>query len=192
MGSGRVVYWGILFIAGVAGCANSPSGPAASPRRYTMLREVGVSQSAAFAAAEQALAERFRIDVRRPKDGFLRTVPISTVEQNSTGPLSQVLGARRPVRRFVEVRVLVEGQAVSIGCMALVQENQAVAHRTFERERGLSDIPSDTPADREAGSTLEQQAVWKTTGRDQALERDIRRAIERILRDNANGGVDQP
>ncbi|MFQ5491708.1 MAG: hypothetical protein ACE5GE_13400 [Phycisphaerae bacterium] len=192
MASSRVCLSGTLFMVVVSGCAGPAGGPSPSMRRYTMLREVGISQSSAFAAAEQALARRFRIELRQPKAGLLRTVPVSSVEQRSSATLSAALGVQSPVRRYVEVRVLAEGGDVTIGCKAIVQENQAVAHRTFERERGLTDIPSDTPADREAGATMEQRAVWKTTGRDQTLERDICRSIEQILRDAPEGGDRDP
>jgi hypothetical protein len=47
----------------------------------------------------------------------------------------------------------------------------------FARTHSLSDRPSDTPADWEGPATAEQNTVWRVTGRDRALEREIRRAI---------------
>ncbi len=135
----------------------------------------------AFDAAEQALQERFKIEVREPGRGYLKTAAVLTSAPRKATVLDSKLRSKRAVRKSVEIRIEPEGDGVVVGCRASIEENQSGAHRMYQRSHTISDIPSDTPAERGAASTPEQDAVWKTVGRDKALERQIYRAITEIL-----------
>jgi len=45
----------------------------------------------------------------------------------------------------------------------------------------LSDLPTDTPIDREGATTQEQNTVWRTIGRDKSKERSILDIIAMIV-----------
>jgi hypothetical protein len=169
-----VVCVGLVF----CGACNqaAPSG-----RSYTLLRQDSVTMAAAFDAAERAVKERFRVAERDPAAGLLRTAPVLRSAPAEGTRLGDTLRTPRRMRTTVEVRVNREGDGVAIGCKALIEENQAGAHSLFVREHAISDVPSDTPAERGAAATNEQNAAWKPAGRDRALEREIVRAIGELL-----------
>ena len=178
----------VVLVAGVGLLCGACKSPGPSGRSYSLTRHSSVAAGRAFAAAEQALGERFHIRVRDPGEGLLRTEPVMETAPREDGRLGDRLRTPRRVRKSVEVRIEPEGDGVAIGCKALVEENQAGAHRAFEREHALSDIPSDTPADWGAGATAEQEAVWQARGRDRDLERQICRAIDEILAQRTEPG----
>lgn len=177
--TGRALLAG-LFTAGVLTLAACES-PAPTGRSHTALRQQSTTAAAAFAAAEQALRERFRIEVRDPKRGILRTSALETRERVQSGRMGDALGAPRRVRKIAEVRIESLGDDVNIWCRVTVEQDDTGAHQLFVADQGLSDIPSDTPADREGGATARQNTVWRTTGRDRQLEREIRLAIQELL-----------
>ena len=174
----KCMLWLVAWV--VLGCGACQS-PAPTGRSHTLLRQRSVTPAVAFSAAEQALRERFRIQVRDPVAGLLRTEPVITEAPPEPARVVDTLRTRRRVRKVVEVRVEPEGDGVAIGCKAVIEENQAREHRLFAREHSLSDVPSDTPADREAAVTAEQDAVWRVIRRDKTLEGQICQAINELL-----------
>ena len=176
-----------LWLVGLAlSCCGACQTAPATGHSHTLVRQRSVSLAAAFEAAERAVSERFRVMVADRAKGLVRSAPVWAEAAPSPERIGDRLGRPRRVRKTVEVRVEPEGDGVSIGCKVLIEENQAGAHRLFSREHGLSDVPSDTPADRGAAATLEQDAVWRVTGRDRALERQICQSIRELL-DEAAG-----
>jgi hypothetical protein len=77
-----------------------------------------------------------------------------------------------------EVRVADAGDAVKVFCKVLVQQYESDERRLFVREHALSDLPTETPAAADAATSPEQNATWRTRGRDKVLERRILRAIQ--------------
>ncbi len=181
MNGARLLRWVAVPVLACGGCAS----PAPTGRSHTLLREAAVTPAAAFAAARQAVGERFRIRLSDPAAGLVRSEPVMAEAPPAPGRIDTTLGKPRLVRKTVEVRIEPEGDAVTIGCKVIVEENQAGAHRVFAEEHAISDVPSETPADRGAASTPEQEAVWRVTGRDRELERQLCRAISELL---ARGG----
>ncbi|MFH0979972.1 MAG: hypothetical protein V2A79_00350 [Planctomycetota bacterium] len=162
-----------LLVIGVAGC----SAPQATALNYSVLRLADASQAAVFDAAAQALGEHFTIRRSDRVAGMLEAVPMEGVGKGSRGRLGDVVAVPRRERRVAEVRVESEGNLVKVFCKVLVQEYDTQAHQMFNREHALSDLPTDTPADRDAATTTEQNAVWRTQRRDKALEDRILRAV---------------
>lgn len=170
----------VALMAGAVWCVGC-STPLAPEGSFTVMRQQNATKAAAFDAAERALQERFRIETRNELAGVLKTEPQFETSVQHTGRLGDRLGASRRVRKSVEVRIRPEGEDIVVACKARIEENQAEAHRAFATEHRISDVPSDTPADREAAATSEQEAVWRTTGRDKALEREICDTIDELL-----------
>ena len=177
---------GAIAAVAVAGCRT----PAPTARSHTTLRQRSTTPEAAFAAAEQALRERFRIEVRDPKRGLLRTAAVETRDRVKGGRIGDTLGAPRRVRKVAEVRIEPDGRDVNIWCRVAVEQDETDAHQLFVQDQGLSDIPSDTPPDREGSATARQNTVWRPRGRDRQLEREIRLAIQELLDKSASTGQD--
>lgn len=85
--------------------------------------------------------------------------------------------SRSRLRRVVHVRVTQSTDVVNVYCQVAIQEQTTEAHRMFRRNHMISDTPGETPIDREAATTDEQNIVWQTIGRDKAAERRILEAI---------------
>jgi hypothetical protein len=145
------------------------------------LRQQSTTPQAAFAAAEQALRERFRIEVRDPQRGLLRSAPLEDRAPVKGGRLGDTLGTPRRVRRVAEVWIEPDGPDVSISCRVLIEQDETDSHQMFVQDHGLSDIPSETSPDREGAATAQQRTVWRPRGRDRQLERELWLAIEELL-----------
>ncbi len=172
-----------LFLLGSFGC----QGPAVNTVSFQRQRLDAASHETAYAAAERAVGERFRVSGRDPQNGVIRgTAYESAGHVASRGVLGErltLVGARRTVT----VRVRDVSGDVEVYCRVRVQENTADSVRMLTRENTISDQPHDTPADREAGTSRAQNAVWKNRSRDRAMEREILASIREILQKNADG-----
>ena len=174
---GRLAIAGIVVAVAIAGCES----PGPSRSTFTPLRVKSATMAEAFAAAEETLLEQFHIEVRDPARGLLRTAAIESRERQSGAGLGDALGATRTVRKYVEVRVQPADAGVNIWCKVPIERNETDSHRMFANRDALSDSPSDSPADWSGATTTEQNTVWRPTGRDRRLEREIRRAIREKL-----------
>ncbi len=173
----RLAVVAIVLAVGAVGCES----PAPRSGSYTPQRLRAVTPAEAFAAAEQVLSEDFQIATRDPSLGLLRTAHVESRERSADQPIRGTLGSPKRVRKYSEVRIEPAGDGVNVWCKVVVEENQSDAYRMFHQEHALSDIPSDTPADREGGTTAAQNTVWKVKRRDRAMERQIRRSIRNLL-----------
>jgi hypothetical protein len=148
---------------------------------YNVLRLSGASEAAVFDAAAQALGEHFTVRRYDRATGILEAVPKETVAAGHSGRLGDVVAVPRRERRVAEMRVESAGAVVKVFCKVLVQEYDTQAHQMFNREHTLDDLPTDTPAERDAATTTEQNAVWRTQRRDRGLETQILRAVREQL-----------
>ena len=166
-----------LFGAWVAGCASPP----ATKLNYAVTRVEAASQDVAMAAAEQALREHFRIARVDRAAGLIECAPVESQEAVRSGRIGDVLGASRRVRRVAEVRVEDLGDGARVFCKVLLQQYETEERRMFDREHALSDVPSETPAAGEAATLPQQNATWRTRGRDKVLERRILQAVHELV-----------
>ncbi len=172
----------VLAALGSAGCG----GPEVNTVSFQHQTIQAVSFDSAFAAAESAVGERFRISERNPRTGTIRGVAHETSVDATWEP-----GERRLVpvraRRSATVRVREGDGRVDIYCRVQVQENTADTARMLKRENTVFDQPHDTPADRDAGISREQSAVWRNRRRDRAMEREVFASVVEILGGSAGG-----
>ena len=148
--------------------------PQVTRHAYSMRPATQQDPSAMFDWAQAALVDLgYRIDHRDRGTGVLEA---RSLDRHAHGPARSHalrLSAQRPTRRVVRVRIEPTAQALRILCRVLVQEQVTEAHRIVARDvRGL-DTPGETPIDRDAATTLQQNTVWRTLRRDQADERAI-------------------
>lgn len=166
-----------MMTAALAGCAS----PRPSAVNYNAITMSGATEDAVLDAAEGALAEHFQLARR---DAGTRTITTLPTESTVTGKgerIGDVIGATRRERRTAEVRVEPAGPTVKVFCKVLVQEYDTDAHQVFSRDLASDDRPGDTPAQRDAATTTEQNAVWRTKMRDKEMERQILRDIQERL-----------
>lgn len=168
----------------------SCTAPARQDTTFQRQRLAGVEYSRAFDAAGEALREQFRIARSDYENGIVSAVPAMTSGRGDGGHvLSDSLSAPQESRRVAEVRVRAHGPDVEVSCRVLVQRNDAAAARMLSLERRGYDQPTETPAERDAGTTSAQNAVWTKGTRDRAAERVILASIrERVARSKPDDG----
>jgi hypothetical protein len=167
-----------LLVAGVLTyCLPGCGQPAASPLTHSTRLIEKADRQAVFDAAETALLEQgYRIDRRDPAAGLLQTLPLEGTPADPS--LREGFGGSRSVtRRKAEVRIEVEPDGTRANCKVAVQRLSRPAHRFVGRDRYGMDTPDETPIDRDAATTEEQNTIWQTTHRDKAMERAILDAI---------------
>jgi len=171
---GRTVA--VLFLAvlaAVSGCTTPPARSAA----YSVVQAQTSDTEAAFQAAEVALVELgYVIERREAASGVLRGR--SALNPRDASGHAR-LSSRGEWRRIGEVRLEPAAGEISLCCRVLVQERTSQAHRTFFQDEHGDDAPTDTPIDREAGTTARQIATWRTVRRDKGAERRILDVIAR-------------
>jgi hypothetical protein len=145
----------------------------------------GATEAAVLDAAEGALAEHFPLARRDLGARRITTLATESAAPGGGERIGDVVGATRRERRRAEVVVEPASEGVKVFCKVLVQEYDTEAHQVFSRDHALDDRSRDTPAQRDAASTSEQNAVWRTKRRDKDLERRILRDVQSRL-----GGAD--
>jgi len=80
-------------------------------------------------------------------------------------------------RRMVQIHVEPFGQTLKIFCKVIIQQHAMEAHRLLAYDRDTTDVPTQTPIERDAATTTEQNTVWQTNKRDKVMEREILTAI---------------
>ncbi len=158
----------------VGGCAS----PGLSPLNYTVRHVEGRKRAAVFAAAEAALNElSYGIYHADPAKGTINALPISAIPAEKETRAGSRPGSQTRLRRSAYLRLTQSAAVVNVYCKVVVQEQTTEAHRMFRHDHRVSDIPDDTPIDRDAATTTEQNTVWRTIRRDKATERRILEAI---------------
>jgi len=163
---------GIMTVA-VAGC----SQPKATALNYKVMRLSGATQEAVFDAATRALGEYFTVHQYDPAAGILEGAAPEEVSAGGSKRLRDVVAMPRRERRVAHMRVESAESTVKVFCKVLVQICDTPAHQMYDREHALHDLPTDTPAQRGAAATTEQNSVWRNDRRDKRLESQILRAV---------------
>ncbi len=166
--------WLFISCFCVGGCVS----PRLSPLNYTVKHVQGRKRAAVFAAAEAALKElSYEIYNADPAKGTINALPISATAAEKETRAGSGPGSQTRLRRAVYVRLTQSAAVVNVYCKVVVQEQTTEAHRMFRHDHRVSDIPDDTPIDRDAATTKEQNTVWRTIRRDKATERAILEAV---------------
>jgi hypothetical protein len=168
-----------------SGCQSA----APTTKNYSYLRMPSCSREAAFTAARQAMGERYRIARGDLGEGVITSVPEESDEPGSSGQVGDVVGAPRRLRTTAQTRVSGSGNSAEVWCKVLVERYETDERNLFVRDLAMADAPTHTPAERDAGATPEQNAVWRTDRRDKVAERDILRAVHEIVE---RGGLASP
>ncbi len=161
-----------LFV--VEGCA----APGPSTAQHTIIHLQGVDRAVAFNAAELALVKLgYKIDRQDLSSGILEAAPVADAGGGELTRRPARLSSPSDARRVAKVRVEQVGDTVSVHCQVLVQEQTTQTHRLFADDRHGQDTPTNTPIEREAATTVQQNTVWRTIRRDRDNERQILAAV---------------
>lgn len=156
----------------LSGCATT----AATPVNYSIRPVAERNVESVLDAAEAALVENgFAIALRNAKERTITTVPV--VETADPGDTSLRSRLRRQTRKLADIRVEQVSDETRVFCKVAVQQQTTETHRLMASDKSSSDLPHDTPIDRGAYSTPEQNTVWETIRRDGAAERAILASI---------------
>lgn len=185
------MYRLVLFLAigsfvSQCACVSSPASgrivPPGDPDAGSRQRFRAVAYEAAFDAAQEAVAEQFRVAQSDRERGIIRAEPVELgVETAGDRLLGDAVRASRRARRTATVLVLAQGADVEVTCRVLLQTDQSGAVSSIRRDARPTDNPHDTPADRDAAVTPEQQRAWVDQKRDRDTERVILAAIRERL-----------
>ncbi len=145
---------------------------------YQREQIVGAQYDDAFRAARQAMRERFNVTHIDRKNGVVRGVSRNSVPLTRPSLVTgESIGSPQRGRHLAEVKVRRREQGVEIYCRVVQQENATETVQMLSRDRGVLDVPRDTPVDRGAGTTRAQNTVWRDRERDRVQERQVLRSI---------------
>ncbi|RJP36802.1 MAG: hypothetical protein C4547_06670 [Phycisphaerales bacterium] len=179
----KLAWIAAACLMGLASSGCATGGPSALTA--TVHRFPGVESSVVLDLAALALAEHgFEIDRQRSSADTVATYPME-LSPHSDAPAvgSAFRGARR--RSVATAHVRRSAGTATAYCRVEIQERSTDAARFHAAEHGLTDVPSDTPIDREGATTEEQNTVWRVVGRDKRRERAILEMIAAFLMSEA-------
>jgi hypothetical protein len=129
-------------------------------------------------AAQSALVGLgYAIDEVDDREGLITARPVIPGKRDESTVGGGRLTSRGETRRVAHLRVAEGGGGVKIYCKVVIQKQTTEAYRMLERDRRASDVPGDTPIERDAATTPRQNTVWETVRRDTAAERLILQTI---------------
>jgi hypothetical protein len=169
-----------LLLFATSGCET----PTPTARSFNYMRLPTTSKSDAYTAAREVMRERFRIEHEDRGAGIIRAFPQESAEAVFQGRVGDIVGVPRRVRKVATVHVTGSEKASEVFCKVVVQQDETEDRRLFDREMSIDDTPISTPVDRGSATTTEQNTIWRTTGRDKAMERAIRLAIDEVINRN--------
>jgi hypothetical protein len=172
-----------LFSAALVGCETA----APTTRSYSLLRLPEVSRAEAFDAAVLAMSERFHIEEADREAGIIRSVPQES-ESDTAGRAGDVVGMPRRVRTIATTHVSGNEQSSEVWCKVVVERSETSETLALSRELSADDAPTETPSQRDAAGTPEQNEVWRATGRDRRTERAVLAAIQELSGQRRRGG----
>jgi hypothetical protein len=137
-----------------------------------------VEYDRAFNTGRDVLAQYFSLERADPRSGEIvsRPRPVEAEPQ-------RLLGVGE-ARQLAQMRIRREDDRVVADLRVLIQRQDTEAAMTMQPVTADNELPGHTPVDETAPLTKEQQQVWRTTGRDEALERMI---LEDLLEQLAGG-----
>ena len=166
----------LLFVALLTGCA------AGGLDVQMASRDIAADPDATFAAAQAALAREFdRLNVDRAARR-ITSEPQEYTTQSESLTSRDLVGARSTMRRIAMLNVVSRGEGKSQVRLRIDRQREDTTRTeraSAEQQYRLSDSPSYTPIERDAGTSTQQNTVWTTIGRDSKLERELLGELER-------------
>lgn len=175
----------LLFASLLVGCWFCTG--CAAPTRHNHQQRVirGASTDAVLAEAAVVLQREFgRLQVD-PVTHRIVTQPVEFTTQRSSGTARDLYGGRSTMRRKATFTVVDQDDSPVARLRIDVERRDTVRRAIMQpRSHRISDAPGhETPIDRDAATTHEQNTVWTQVRRDTKLERalleELRERLER-------------
>ena len=132
-----------------------------------------------FGAAQVLLRREFgrlkiESDARR-----VVTEPVEYRTSSESGTARDFYGGRSTMRRTAHLSVAPRGNGAIARLRVDIERQDTARREAFQPDRNrLSDAPSQTPIERDAATSTEQNTVWTFVKRDRRLERALLAELE--------------
>ncbi len=158
-------------------------------RSWAQTRLPNTPPDVAFDSATHAMGQWFRVAEADRATGLIHAEPEEYEQEGGTGRIRDAaIGYRNRMRRLATLLVQEAGSGSIVRCRVSVQRLDTADHRVFQQNDEFGDVPNDTPIEREAGVSPQQDRVWTEMPRDRALERQILNLIRDRATDQAATG----
>lgn len=155
------VLTGVVISASLAGCKSDISSG-------TRMSLGDVSYDEARAAAQEVMRKHFQLAPGNPDDAEIVALP-KPVDARA----QRILGGKSPARQMATLRIQSQSGQVIANAKVLLQRQGSASFEQFGASGNYSTIPNETPSQKTAATTPEQNEAWETRGRDRVLERTI-------------------
>lgn len=176
----RTICVSLFTLVAATGCSQSLQSDVSVSYQRQRLRTT--DYQAVLDAAQRTVREGFTISDSDHDSGIIRGEQRRT---DGTSSRTTQVGSPLRTRKIAEVRVVQHDSDVEVLCRVFVQENTTDAVRMLTREHRGYDQAYNTPAERDAGTTRDQNTVWRNRGRDRVTERQILASIREIVENPA-------
>ena len=151
----------ILVAAAMAGGCN-----VATPGSTRLLGEVDYPQ--AFASANDTMSQYFSVASSDPATGIIKARPKAI-----DAPPERLLG-RSPARQAATMRIWQRGTEILADVTVAVERRGDPVLRSMPQPgENYEGVPNQSPAQREAATTVEQNESWRIEKYDHAIEAKI-------------------
>ncbi len=172
-----------LLLVSLAGCDDADPRLTDIPRQnWARERCPDASKAQVFAASEYAVRQWFGIKNADIEAGIITSTPLEEQERGGTGRIRDTaIHYPNRIRRRATVRLLPEGNTVSVECVVIKDRLDTADMRVFEKNRQFDDVNNQTPIQTEAATSARQNEFWTEVGRDRGMEQRILGVIRERL-----------
>lgn len=170
------VSFGALALTLLAGCSEWGDTRIVGERTDGWSQTIlpNVSRDEAFDAGVHAMRQWFRLDEISPEDGVVRSTAAEYDQKGGTGRIRDAaIGYRNRMRHKATLIVIGQGTGSVAKCLVSVERLDTADHRVFRDNERFQDYPTETPIDRDASVSTDQDQVWTSMPRDRKLEQEI-------------------
>jgi hypothetical protein len=146
-----------------------------------------VDYTSAFAAGNEVMAQYFSVESSNPQTGIITSRP-KAVEAGH----ERLLGGS-PARQVATLRIRSEGkEVVAYATVALQRQGGAVFRTMPPVAENYSSVPHQTPAERDAATTVEQNESWTTHSYLHDVELKVLQDLLRAVQPKAPAAASAP
>jgi len=135
-----------------------------------------VDYPAAFAAAREVMSQYYSLESHDVDSGIIQGRP-----KEIDAPHERILSGS-PARQVATMRLRKEGDGiVAYASVAVQRQGRQVLQQLRPGTDSYTSVPNETPAEREAATTVEQNESWRTHGYAKDVEAKILQDLYRSL-----------
>lgn len=149
-------------------------------QRYQSRVIPAASPDEVFLAAQTVLRREFGPIKVDPEARRLTSRPVEFHTSSSSGTARDLYGGRSTMRRTAHFLASTHGDDTVARLRIEIERQDTARREAFQPDRDwrLSDTPGQTPIERDAATSSEQNAVWTYIRRDRRLERELLGELE--------------